>query len=109
MPYEYAARLLTLWDLPVPPDLIGLLLGPKGMQSPGVIRFVPAGFVDAAEAAVFTADDFQSSLSDTIERGNSARLQQNLPELEVRGWIRPPHYDPAAHQISWAALSVAVS
>jgi uncharacterized membrane-anchored protein len=91
-------------DLPVPPDFVALLLGPKGMDAPGIIRFVPAGFIDATEAAAFTADDLQSSLSDTIEHGNPARLQQQLPELEVRGWVRPPRYDPETHQISWAAL-----
>jgi uncharacterized membrane-anchored protein len=104
VPHDQAARLLTLWDLPVPPDLVALLLGPKGMASPGIIRFVPAGFVDATEAAAFNADDLQSSLSDTIERGNPDRIQQQLPELEVRDWVQPPRYDAEAHQISWAAL-----
>jgi len=104
VPHDQAARLLTLWDLPVPPDFTALLLGSKGMASPGIIRFVPAGFVDATEAAAFNADDLQSSLSDTIERGIPERIEQQLPELEVRGWVRPPRYDPEAHQISWAPL-----
>ncbi|PPQ35516.1 DUF2167 domain-containing protein [Rhodopila globiformis] len=104
VPQDQAARLLVLWNLPVPPDLVALLLGPKGMDAPGIIRFVPAGFVDDATAASFAADDLQSSLGDTVARGNRARLQQHLPALEVRRWVRPPQYDPAAHQISWAAL-----
>jgi uncharacterized membrane-anchored protein len=104
VPHDQAVRLLTLWDLPVPPDFTALLLGPKGMASPGIIRYVPAGFIDAAAAAALTADDMLSSLTDTIEQRNAARLSQQLPELEVRGWVRPPHYDAEAHQISWAAL-----
>jgi uncharacterized membrane-anchored protein len=104
VPHDQAERLLALWDLPVPPDLVALLLGPKGMDSPGIIRFVPAGFVDANLAATFTADDLQSSLGDTIEHGNPARIAELLPAREFRSWIRVPQYDAEAHQISWAAL-----
>jgi uncharacterized membrane-anchored protein len=104
VPHDQAVRLLTLWDLPVPPDLVGLLLGPKGMDSPGIIRFVATGFVDAGGAVTFTADDLRSSLSDTIEHDNPARLAEGLPAREFRSWIRAPRYDAEAHQISWAAL-----
>src|SRR3954469_25528533 len=82
VPHDQAVRLLTLWNLLVPPDLVGLLLGPKGMNSPGIIRFVATGFVDAGGAATFTADDLRSSLSDTIEHGNPARLAEGLPARE---------------------------
>jgi uncharacterized membrane-anchored protein len=104
VPHDQAARLLVLWNLPVPPDFVALLLGPKGMDQPGIIRFVPAGFIDAAPVAGFTAADLRSSLNDTVARGNADRLRQHLPALEARRWVRPPHYDPQAHQISWAAL-----
>jgi len=104
VPHDQASRLLKIWDVPVPPDLVALLLGPKGMDAPGIIRFIPAGFIDAAEALRWTQEDLLSSLSDTIEARNPVRITEQLPELEVRGWIRPPHTDAKTSQMTWAAL-----
>lgn len=104
VPRENAVKLLTMMRLPVPPDLTGLLLGSEGMESAGVIRFVPAGFIDANEALAWTPDDMLSSIAGTVERANAERLKQNQPALELRRWIQPPHYDPETHQLSWAAL-----
>jgi uncharacterized membrane-anchored protein len=104
VPQDQAARLLTIWGLTVPPDFVALLLGPKGMNSPGIIRYVPAGFTDLADAAAWTPEDFLSSIQDTVESRNADRARRQLPELEVRRWLRPPRIDAANGQISWAAL-----
>ena len=104
VPGEQAARLLTVMARPVPADLKGLLLGSEGMDAAGIIRFVPDGFIDSDAALGWTPEDMLSSLKDTVERGNTERLKHNLPEQEVRRWIRLPHYDPETHQLSWAAL-----
>ncbi len=104
LPPEYAAKLLTVLKRPVAADLQGLLLGAGGMQAPGLIRFVPAGFINANEALAWTPEDILFSLRASVERGNAERETQNRPLLEVRRWVQPPHYDPETHQLSWAAL-----
>jgi uncharacterized membrane-anchored protein len=109
VPKEPAARLLTIAHLEVPADFVGILLGPEGMQAPGIVRFVPAGFVDADTAPAWSADDMMASLKDTVERDNAVRSQANLQEREVRRWIQPPRYNPQAHQISWSALVLSKS
>jgi uncharacterized membrane-anchored protein len=104
VPREPATRLLIVSDHPVPTDFQALLLGSEGMDAPGLIRFVPAGFIDSDAALAWTADDFLSSLKDTVERGNADRVKRGLEEREARRWVQPPHYNPETHQLSWAAL-----
>jgi uncharacterized membrane-anchored protein len=104
VPREPASRFLTVSNLRVPTDFQALLLGSEGMDAPGLIRFVPAGFIDSDAALAWTADDFLSSLKDTVERGNADRVKRGLEEQEARGWVQPPQYDPETHQLSWAAL-----
>ena len=104
VPKDPAAHLLTLRAQPLPPDFAGLLVGSDGIDAPGIIRFVPDGFIDADTALAWTADDFLASLDDTVQRGNAARVKANQAELEARRWILPPSYDREAHQLVWSAL-----
>jgi uncharacterized membrane-anchored protein len=106
IPPEPAAKLLTVMSRPVPSHFSGLLLGSEGMDYAGMVRFIPAGFIDSNAALAWTPADMLASLNTTIQRGNAERVKQNLPELEARRWIKPPDYDPATHQLSWAALIV---
>lgn len=104
VPKVPAARLLAAANRKVPADFVALLMGPDGMETPGIIRFVPAGFVDADAALAWSADDFMASLKDTVEHRNPDRVARNLEERSARRWIAPPKYDPETHQISWSAL-----
>ena len=104
IPEAQAARLLTVMARPVPPDFKGLLLGPEGMEGAGIIRFIPAGFIDSDAALGWTPEDMLDSLKDTVERGNIKRRAQKLEEHGARQWVQPPRYDPETHQLSWAAL-----
>jgi uncharacterized membrane-anchored protein len=104
VPREPAARLLAVSKVAVPADFQALLLGAEGMEMPGLIRWVPVGFVDSDAALAWTADDFLSSLKDTVAHGNAARVKQNLEGREARRWVRAPRYNPETHQLSWAAL-----
>ncbi len=109
IPQGPAERLMTRLNRAIPPDLEGLLLDPDGMDMPGVIRFVRAGFIDADAMLAFTPDDVLASLQDAVARGNKQLAQQGLPSLQARGWVKPPHYDPDTHQLGWAALIVPAS
>jgi uncharacterized membrane-anchored protein len=104
VPREPAARLLAVSGVNVPPDFQALLLGPEGMDMPGLIRYVPVGFIDSDTALAWTSDDFLSSLRDTVARDNAALVKKDLMEREARRWVRAPRYNPESHQLSWAAL-----
>jgi uncharacterized membrane-anchored protein len=104
VPKDPAIHLLTVLERDIPPDFIGLLLGADGIDAPGMIRFVPAGFIDADGALRWTPDDMLASLNDTVAHANPARVKANQEPREARRWIVPPHYNPELHQLSWAAL-----
>jgi uncharacterized membrane-anchored protein len=106
IPQAPATGFLTALGRGVPPNFIGLLLGAEGMDAPGSIRFVPAGFVESDEALRWTPDDLLASLNDTVANANAARLKDGIEPREARRWIAPPHYNPELHQLSWAALVV---
>lgn len=106
VPHDPAVRLMQVNNKDVPADFLGVVLTSKGMDAPGTIRFVPAGYIDANSALEWTADDFLDSLRDTVEHANVEREKQDLPEREVRRWVRPPHYDADGHTLSWAALII---
>src|SRR6202012_5868340 len=104
VPRQPASKLLIISGKTVPPDFQALLLGPEGMDAFGLIRYVPAGFVDSDAALAWTPEDFLSSLKDTVEHGNPDRVKRGLEALEARNWVQPPHYDPETHHLSWCAL-----
>jgi len=104
VPAAPARSLLVAAGKAVPADLQAVLLGAGGIDLAGVIRFVPAGFVDADAARAWTEGDFLASLQDTVAGGNPARAQRGEDALEARRWVQAPHYDAERHQLSWAAL-----
>ncbi|HEX2941890.1 MAG TPA: DUF2167 domain-containing protein, partial [Rhodopila sp.] len=104
IPLPQAQTLLRLTRRAVPADLAGLLLDGNGMDMPGLIHFVPAGFVNGEEITPWRPEDILASLNDSLKTVNAQRRQQNLRPLWAREWIRPPHYDAQHHQLSWAAL-----
>ncbi|HEY0183794.1 MAG TPA: DUF2167 domain-containing protein [Rhodopila sp.] len=106
VPRDPASRLLKARGDPVPPGFDALLVSAEGMDAPGLIRFVPSGFIDSDAALGWTPEDILSSLNDTLDRGDQQRARQNLPGREARTWVIAPRYNPAAHQLAWAALVV---
>jgi uncharacterized membrane-anchored protein len=108
VPYDPAVRLLAAQHKPIPAGFLALVTA-QGSEEPGQVRFIPSGFIDSNEALAWTPDDVLDSLQDTVKRENQERAKQNLEPLEARRWIRPPHYDPDNHLLSWAALILPVS
>jgi uncharacterized membrane-anchored protein len=104
VPRDAAGVLLSASGVQTPPDLVAILLGPKGLDAPWLIRFVPAGFIDAAEVERWTADDLQSSLQDALDAKNPERNANRLSSVTVSRWILPPRYFRDKHDFIWAAL-----
>ena len=110
VPTAAAEKLIQAMGQPVPPDFLGLLLGPDGLDMAGAVRFVPAGLVDTDAILGFTPGDILASLQATVDRENKARESQPLARpFQARGWVQPPHYDAKSHQLTWAALVLPAS
>lgn len=107
VPPKEGGALLAALGMPVPDGLAGVLLGADGVDSPGTVRFVKSGFIDADGAIAWSADDILSSLDDTIQARNADRVKSGLLPLEARRWVLEPSYKPESHVITWAALVVA--
>ncbi len=104
VPGDVAVKVLKMWGRPFPADIVALLMGAEGVEAPGYIRVVPAGFIDADTVTAWSDADLLASLDATVARGNTQRVKQNLQPLEARRWVLPPHYNQRLHQLTWAAL-----
>ena len=66
------------------------------------VRWVPDGYVRDDEARDMKADDILASLREGSVWSNQDRVARGFPELEITGWVQPPAYDEAVHQLQWA-------
>jgi uncharacterized membrane-anchored protein len=107
LPVQSARKLMLMTGGQIPPDTLGLLLGPEGLEMAGPVRFIPAGFIDPGTIQAWTDEDILASLRDSVLQGNVERVRNGQTPLEARAWIQPPQYDPQTHHLAWAALIVA--
>ena len=66
------------------------------------VRWVPDGYVRDDEARDMKADDILASLREGSVWSNQDRVARGFPEVEITGWVQPPAYDEAVHQLQWA-------
>lgn len=66
------------------------------------VRWVPDGYVRDDEARDMKPDEVLANLRDGAEEANKDRSARGFPELELTGWVQPPSYDAATHQLQWA-------
>ncbi len=102
---DTSLKVLKLQQVPVPEHLLGVVHAPMETDSQawGTVEWVPSGAIDADDMQAWSATDMLASLQDTVARQNKEHPDH---QLEVRGWVQPPTYDPATHQVTWAALVI---
>jgi uncharacterized membrane-anchored protein len=83
-------------------NLVGILHDGNPTNWYGVLRFIPAGFVPAAEARNWSPEDLLVNIRRRVARKDAARAAQGLPPRQVRDWQQPPVYDDATHSLVWA-------
>ena len=64
--------------------------------------FGDVGYVKDDEKDELDADALLEALRRGQEVGNQERKKRGWAELELVGWERPPFYDPATHNLTWA-------
>lgn len=103
IPVKEATDLMTTWGNQVGTSFYGLVLGTSNDANWAMsIDHTAEGFVKDDDAKNWNADDLLQSLKDGTEEGNKRRIEQGITALDVIGWIQPPKYDAAAHQLVWS-------
>lgn len=106
IPQDQAARLLRAAGNQPGADLVGLVTTTRDEDHWNVvIRYTKEGYIRDDEAKALNADDILESLRQGTEEANRDRAQRGFPELELVGWIAPPQYDAATHQLVWSVLA----
>jgi uncharacterized membrane-anchored protein len=67
-----------------------------------VFEYVDAGHVDDSDRSDLDADGLLKTLKAGNERGNEMRRERGWQELQLVGWFKPPHYDTATNNLTWA-------
>lgn len=67
-----------------------------------VFEFNETGYVKDDEKASIDKDKLLKDIQKGTAEGNEWRKDNNLPELNVIGWLIPPYYDSVTHNLEWA-------
>lgn len=67
-----------------------------------VFEYDASGYVKDDEKTKLDGDKILATLREGQEVGNEERRRRGWSELTLDGWIRPPYYDQATHNLTWA-------
>lgn len=80
---------------------VGLLASPKSHWFV-IFEFADVGYVKDDEKKSLDADAMLESIRKGNEAANEERKHRGWGTMSVVGWMRPPHYDEATHNLEWA-------
>jgi uncharacterized membrane-anchored protein len=84
----------------------GVLLCPAANPSEDpwfvVFSYDPSGYVRDDESAKLDADKILGVLRKGTEASNKERRSRGWSTLSIDGWVRPPFYDTATHNLTWS-------
>jgi uncharacterized membrane-anchored protein len=69
-----------------------------------VFSYVDMGHVKDDERDKLDADEILESLREGNLEGNKARAERGWGVLTIEGWAKPPYYDQATNNLTWATL-----
>jgi uncharacterized membrane-anchored protein len=72
-----------------------------------VFDYDPSGYVKDNEKSELDANKILGTLREGQAEGNKERRKRGWEELTLDGWVRPPYYDDATHNLTWATRILA--
>lgn len=69
-----------------------------------IFEFDETGYVKDEEGSRLDADAILKSIQEGTERGNEERKSRGWKAFHVNGWEKPPYYDQATHNLTWAIV-----
>lgn len=101
VPSSEAAAILRAWGSRPGADMLGMVL--PGHEKPGnwfvVLHFNAAGYVRDDEAKNWSPEALIASLKAAAQAASGTGSGSSV---QVLGWIEPPRYDAATHQLVWS-------
>ena len=67
-----------------------------------VFEYVDAGHVDDSDRTDLDPAGLLKTLKAGNAQGNEMRRERGWDELQLVGWFKPPYYDPATNNLTWA-------
>ncbi len=104
IPKAEGSRMMRAMGNSTNANFVGLVLPSEGANWFATLDFNKAGYVKDDDAKDWKADDLLKTLKDGTAAGNEDRAKRGFPPIELAGWVEPPAYDKATHQLVWAAL-----
>jgi uncharacterized membrane-anchored protein len=109
-----AKTFLELTENPTSGSEVGILLCATASEgNPADARnwfvvydYDASGYVKDDEKTQLDGDKILATLREGNEAGNRERRRRGWGELTLDGWIRPPYYDEATHNLTWATRVV---
>ena len=69
-----------------------------------VFSYVDMGHVKDDERDKLDADEILASLRESNLQGNKERSERGWGILTIEGWAKPPYYDQATNNLTWATI-----
>lgn len=82
-------------------DVVGVVTG-SDHDWLAVLRFEKAGYVKEEDGGKLDLDALLTSIRQGAAQTNVQRQKQQVPEIEVLGWLEQPQYDLKRHLLTWA-------
>jgi uncharacterized membrane-anchored protein len=104
IPVAEAGRLMKSIGNTVEPGFQGLIVpqANDGSFSFFVVDYQAAGYIKDDDAKDWDAAKLLGEIREGTAEGNKRRAQMGIPEVEITGWIQPPKYEAASHQVVWS-------
>jgi uncharacterized membrane-anchored protein len=67
-----------------------------------IFTFKKTGYVKDTEGKSLDARKILETITRGTEQANEIRKRRGWTALHVVGWAKPPYYDPATHNLTWA-------
>lgn len=84
------------------PNFVGLVVPGKDEGWFVIVEYHNEGYVKDDDAANWNVDDMLKDIRNKTDEDNILRRRNKIPELNVIGWVEPPHYDKATHRLIWS-------
>jgi uncharacterized membrane-anchored protein len=94
-------KLMELMHNPTSGREVGFL-SPADMSWFAVFEFSDTGYVKDDDGNKLDADALLKSIREANEEGNKERAKRGWGPFNVKGWERPPNYNPSTHNLEWA-------
>jgi uncharacterized membrane-anchored protein len=99
---EGTKMVMEATENPVSGNELGVVLKPGTGGWWAVFSFNDIGYVKDDEKDKLDADNILEGIRSGNEAGNEERRERGWQTLEILGWQRPPFYDTATNNLTWA-------